>query len=209
MTDSTAKPGQPEGPSEGVNQNPAQQPPPEQAEQLEPAKPAESTEQAAAGQPAAPESEPADKAQDEVAEQPTLEQPPTEQPAQQVPASQPAEQAPPPQPPIPPAASAPKGPRVGVIIGAVLAVLALLACGTGGWLLYRNIAEDRAHKVGKCIKRVNDKRAKPVNCKNKDAYRIFKRFNNTTDERRCPTRDTELIFINESDDYVLCLKKAN
>lgn len=98
--------------------------------------------------------------------------------------------------------------RTGMIIGAIIAALIVIACAIGGWMLYQDMSEDRAHKVGKCIKKIDDDRAKPIDCDKDGAYKIFKRYNDTTDERKCSTRDTELVFINETDDYVLCLKKV-
>lgn len=129
---------------------------------------------------------------------------------------------PPPPPPPPPGATPPpptgfppppqppanrSGTKTLVIVAAVLGVVALLACGIGGWLLYQNISMERAHKAGKCISEDGDK-AKPVSCSKKDALKIIKRLDDTTDDAKCPTTETTRVFINESDDYVLCLKPA-
>ncbi|MGH3544419.1 MAG: LppU/SCO3897 family protein, partial [Mycobacteriales bacterium] len=100
-----------------------------------------------------------------------------------------------------------RGSRRGVIVAvALLAVLLLVICGVVGYLFLQRTSESSAHKTGKCVTRSGNT-AKPVDCDDKGAYTIIKRLNNTQSDSGCPASQTELYFVNESSDYVLCLKK--
>ncbi len=127
---------------------------------------------------------------------------------------------PPSDPPVPPAPQAttpgytepapgahrPRGSRRRLMI--VLGVFGVLLLVVGGVLAYVFIQDssDSAHKAGNCIEQEGS-RAKSVDCDNKNAFRIIKRLNHTQSDKGCPASETELYFVNETKDYVLCLKK--
>lgn len=105
-----------------------------------------------------------------------------------------------------PGAHRPRGSRRRLMI--VLGVFGVLLLVVGGVLAYVFIQDssDSAHKAGNCIEQEGS-RAKPVDCDNKNAFRIIKRLNHTQSDKGCPASETELYFVNETKDYVLCLKK--
>ncbi len=108
-----------------------------------------------------------------------------------------------------PGARRPRGSRRGVLVAVTLvAVLLLVICGVVGYLFLQQTSENNAHKAGKCVTQSGTS-AKPADCDDKDAYKIIKRLNNTQSDKGCPASQTELYFVNESSDYVLCLKKNN
>lgn len=104
-----------------------------------------------------------------------------------------------------PASGSSKNKKVALIAG-IIGVVVLLACGIGGYFLYQNISTDNAHQKGKCIVKDGDK-AESADCDDEGALKISKRVNDTTDPEKCPAKDTEEVFINETNDYILCLKK--
>ncbi|MGI8648481.1 MAG: hypothetical protein DLM55_04195 [Acidimicrobiales bacterium] len=105
-----------------------------------------------------------------------------------------------------PGAHRPRGSRRRLVI--VLGVLVVLLLVVGGVLGYVFIQDstDSAHKAGKCIEQ-DGGRAKSVDCGNENAFKIIKRLNHTQSDKGCPVSETELYFVNETKNYVLCLKK--
>ncbi|MGH3802429.1 MAG: LppU/SCO3897 family protein [Pseudonocardiaceae bacterium] len=104
-------------------------------------------------------------------------------------------------------ATRPKGSRRGIVIAvAIIAIILLVLCGVLGYLFFKESEKDNAHKAGKCIEQSGNA-AKPVDCDSPKAYKIIKRVNDTQSDKDCPAAETELYFVNESKDYVLCLKK--
>ena len=91
---------------------------------------------------------------------------------------------------------------------ALVGVVLVLVCGVLGYFFYQDYQQDQDHKAGKCVEQDGDT-AKAVSCDKPEAYKIIKRLNNTTSDSGCPAAETELYFVNKSDDYVLCLKRSN
>lgn len=120
-----------------------------------------------------------------------------------------------PQPAVPgytqpvPGAYPPRGNRRGVVVAVtLLAVLLVVLCSVVGYLFLEQMSENNAHQTGQCVTQ-SDNTAEPADCDDKDAYKIIKRLDNTQSDSGCPPSQTELYFVNESSDYVLCLKKSN
>ncbi len=106
-----------------------------------------------------------------------------------------------------PGAQRPRGSRRGVLVAVtLLAALLLVVCGIVGYLFLQQASENNAHEAGKCITQSGNS-AEPADCDDDNTYEIIKRLDNTQSDKGCPASQTELYFVNESSDYVLCLKQ--
>lgn len=115
--------------------------------------------------------------------------------------------------------------HAGMIVTIIVIVVVLLGGGGAGWYFLLGPGKSDSGKkddkqasgpatgvkAGDCVVHPKGSQTvRPASCSKSGALKVYKRFNNTTDKKKCPSPQTDFIYVYTANsgkgDFVLCLQ---